>query len=167
MRCHKCKFESDDEEETRTHMLFNHGFFMPYCSTDVAHQANIDYEKIRNIYKKTVLERMKVKKSRKSIPQKYHPMIKIIERLIKTRPDQCNLKKMTYTNSYGTSSFFDSFYYTKKGIAINTDSYSGKKLYSIPKYLRERVEGNIKRNIKLEKKLNHLNKLIRKEGIVV
>ena len=42
-KCHKCDFNSESEEKIKTHMLFEHQFYMPNCSTDVAYQANNDF----------------------------------------------------------------------------------------------------------------------------
>lgn len=50
MNCPKCSFSDDRESEVRMHSLFTHQFFMPQCSTTIAKQSFIDYDKIRANY---------------------------------------------------------------------------------------------------------------------
>ena len=42
-KCHKCDFDTESEEKIKMHMLFEHQFYMPNCSTDIAYQANTDF----------------------------------------------------------------------------------------------------------------------------
>ena len=46
-KCHICDFSDESEENLRGHMLFDHSFWMPICSTDAAYQANSDFNRMR------------------------------------------------------------------------------------------------------------------------
>lgn len=92
-KCHICKvdYEYSEENDLRLHLLYEHQFYLPNCSTEVANQANIDYESMRKIRNRYLDE---LKRSKKSIVKRNMINEFTLERLEK------NAIFDIYTNGY-------------------------------------------------------------------
>ena len=98
-KCHICKvdYAYSEEEDLRVHLLYEHQFYLPHCSTQVAKQSNIDYDKIRKSFRAKMNELATRKDLFHNIPKKYRDELSSLIKFIEGHKHTCNLQKMEHT----------------------------------------------------------------------
>ena len=192
-KCHICKvdYAYSEEEDLRMHLIYEHQFYLPNCSTQVAKQSNIDYDKIRKSFLTKIHEVSTRKTLFHNIPKKYSDELSALVKFIKSNKGHCNIQKMEYTKDikrerktgsdcFGNwtyervivgeeiydllSNFVRSKYDDKVWIRTSKMSYG---TYKIPDYLRNRFRYKVSKYVVLEDELRSLRNIIYKEGIVI
>lgn len=189
-KCHICKvdYTYSVEEDLRMHLIYEHQFYLPNCSTQVAKQSNIDYYKIRKSFLTKIYELSHRKALFYNIPKKYRDELSSLVKFIEKNKENCNLRTMEYTKDikkvkkvYGMfrdwhyervivgeekydllSNFFRDWH---GRVWIGTSKMTDK--YKIPDYLRNIFRYKVSKYVVLEDDLNHLRGIINREGIVI
>ena len=191
-KCHICKvdYTYSEEEDLRMHLIYEHQFYLPNCSTQVAKQSNIDYDKIRKSFLTKIHELSTRKALFHNIPKKYRDELLSLVKFIKGHKDHCNIQKMEYTKEikrvklrkdwYGYS-YYERFTVEGKKYDLLSNfvrseyddevwvrtSKMSCGTYKIPDYLRNRFRYKVSKYVVLEDELESLRNIIHKEGIVI
>lgn len=159
-KCHKCEFNDEVEEELRLHLLYTHYFLMPRCSTEVAKNADIDYQKLRDIFKRNKDEyKIVYGVILKYTPKCYHKQTNCLIHYVFNSGQKCDLNNMT--TCLGEYNLFDYFYKsrrTDKVYKFHGDYSLGKKLKPIPKYLHQNTSFNIRKLYRIRQTISQMNK---------